>query len=327
MAWFRPAPLWCAAIVVLSLIPEAAAAAPAPASRPRIGLALSGGGARGVAHVGVLQVLEEHRIPIDYIAGTSMGAVVGGLYATGMPVARLDSVVRAMDWLAAFSDDTPRAQRTFRRKRDDDLFLVRHKPGVRGLGLRLPPGLLDGQRIDLLLKRLTLPVVTVRDFDRLATPYRAVAAELVTGRPVVLGHGDLALAMRASMSIPGAFAPREVDGRLLVDGGIIDNFPIEVARSLGAEVVIAVDIATPRQTRDELTSIPAIMYRLSMVASDHNRERQERTLGARDVLIRPSLGSLTIASFDRAGDAIAIGRRAAEAALASLEPLAVPEAT
>lgn len=325
----RLLPLICAAALVYLLLPHhlaaAAPAAPPPAQRPRIGLALSGGGARGIAHVGVLQVLEEHRIPIDFVAGSSMGAVVGGLYASGLSPAQLDSVISAIDWMEAFADRIPRSDRSFRRKRDDDLYLVKHKPGLREGRLRFPPGMLDGQRIDLLLKRLSLPMVTVRNFDSLAVPYRAVAADIVTGEAVVLDHGDLALAMRSSMSIPAVFAPREVDGRLLVDGGVTNNFPIVQVRRMGADVVIAVDIASPPQKREDLESIVQIALQVAMMSSDRNKEQQVASLGPDDVLIRPELGSITVASFDRADEAIPIGRQAAQAALPALERLAVPE--
>ncbi|MGE5177933.1 MAG: patatin-like phospholipase family protein [Bacteroidota bacterium] len=323
----RLLPLICAA--VLAYLPPShalASATPAPSpSRPRIGLALSGGGARGIAHVGVLQVLEEHRIPVDFIAGSSMGAVVGGLYASGLSPAELDSAISAIDWMEAFADRIPRRDRSFRRKRDDDLYLVKHKPGLREGRLRFPPGMLDGQRIDLLLKRLSLPMVTVRDFDSLAVPYRAVAADIVTGEAVVLDHGDLALAMRSSMSIPAVFAPREIDGRLLVDGGVTNNFPIDQVRRMGADVVIAVDIATPPQKREDLESVFQIALQVAMMTSDRNKELQIASLGPGDVFIRPDLGKITVASFDRADEAIPIGREAAHAALPSLERLAVSE--
>ncbi len=316
--------LVCAALLMGEFDARAADAPPAPPDRPRIGLVLSGGGARGAAHVGVLKVLEELRIPIDCIAGTSMGALVGGLYASGLSPAQLDSVLSATDWTDAFADNIPRADRSFRRKRDDDLYLVKHKPGLRGARLVFPPGLLDGYRIDLLLKRLSLPVVTVRDFDRLAIPYRAVAADIVTGEPVVLDHGDLALAMRASMSIPAAFAPREIDGRLLVDGGIVDNFPIDVARGMGADIVIAVDIASPPLAREQLYSVPAITTQIATLASEQNKREQVASLRANDVLIQPDLGTISVVSFDRAAVAVALGERAARGAIGQLAPLSVP---
>lgn len=319
--------LACAALLALQPVQVTAAGSPPAATgRPRIGLALSGGGARGAAHIGVLKVLEEYRVPVDLLAGTSMGALVGGLYASGLSTVQLDSVISETDWTEAFADNIPRADRSFRRKRDDDLYLVKHKPGLRGGKLLFPPGILDGHRVDLLLKRLSLPVVTVRDFDLLSIPYRAVAADIVTGEAVVLDHGDLALSMRASMAIPAAFAPREIDGRLLVDGGIVNNFPIDVVRRMGADVVIAVDIATPPMGREQLSSVPAITAQLATLASEQDKKRQIASLASGDVFIRPDLGSITVASFERSAEAVAIGERAARKALPALERLALSPA-
>jgi NTE family protein len=298
----------------------------APRGRPRVGLVLSGGGARGAAHIGLLQVLEEHRIAIDCIAGTSMGAVIGGLYAAGIPPARLDSIVNALDWRGAFTDRSAARRPRFTGKRDDDVVLVGRGAGIRRHRLVLPPGAVDGHRLDLLLKRLTLPAVFIRDFDQLAVPYRAVAADLLTGEEVVIDRGDLAQAMRASLCVPAAFTPRELDGRLLVDGGIVDNLPIEVARRMGADVVIVMDIAPPPKKREELNTIPAITFHLSILAGERNRRRQIATLGDSDVFLRPDLGSIGLGSFDRTADAIAIGRQAAESLLTRLEPLALSPA-
>jgi NTE family protein len=321
-----PLTLVCALLLAM---PPGAVAGPIPSSgaaaRPRIGLALSGGGARGAAHVGVLKVLERHRIPIDCIAGTSMGALVGGFYASGMSAAELERVISELDWSEAFADKIPRQDRSFHRKRDDDLYLVKNKPGLRDAKLLFPPGIIDGHRIDLLLKRYTLPVVTIRDFDSLQVPFRAVAADIVTGDAVVLGKGDLALAMRASMAIPAVFAPREIDGRLLVDGGITDNMPIEVVRRMGADVIIAVDISTPPAGREKLGSVISITSQLTTLTSQHNKVEQIASLDDRDVFIRPDLGSITVASFEYAAAAIPIGERAAEAALGKLAPLSVSE--
>ncbi len=287
--------------------------------RPRIGLALSGGGARGAAHIGVLKVLEENRIPVDYIVGTSMGAIVGAFYASGMSPAELEAVISHIDWLDAFIDRIPRKDRSFRRKRDDDHYLIKPKPGVSWEGFEFPLGILDGQKIDLLLKRHTLRVTTVRDFDELSIPYRAVAADIETGEEIVIGHGDLALAMRASMSIPVVFAPRVIDGRLLVDGGISSNLAIDVVRQMGADIVIAVDISTPMQTREELKSVLAVTDQLASLLSRRNADLQILTLTDRDVFIKPDLGDIKTASFDRAKDAIPTGVIAAESALEELQ--------
>jgi NTE family protein len=295
------------------------------ANRPRIGLALSGGGARGAAHIGVLEVLEKYRIPIDFIAGTSMGSIVGGMYATGMSPDELEDMISHIDWAASFTDRIPRKDRSFRRKRDDDLYLVKNKPGISGFKLLFPPGLLDGQKIDLLLKRYTLPVVTVHDFDDLSIPFRAVACDLENGNPVVLERGDLALAMRASMSIPIVFSPREIDGRLLVDGGVSSNLPIDVVRRMGADVVIAVDISTPLQDRDKLTSVLSVTNQITSILTRRNTDLQISSLEEGDIFIRPDLGDITTASFDRSVEAIPIGVAAAEAAIDELERLSVSE--
>ena len=302
-----------------------AEASSATADRPKIGLALSGGGARGAAHIGVLKVLEKYRIPIDYIAGTSMGSIVGGMYAAGMSPDELEEMISQIDWAAAFTDMIPRRDRSFRRKRDDDLYLVKHKPGVSGFKLLFPPGLLDGQKIDLLLKRYTLPFVAIRDFDDLSIPFRAVASDLESGNPVVLERGDLALAMRASMSIPIAFSPREIAGRLLVDGGVSSNLPIDIVRSMGADVVIAVDISTPLQTRDELTSVLSVTNQITSILTRRNTDLQIASLGNEDIFILPDLGDITTASFDRAAEAIPAGIAAAEAVIGKLEKLSVSE--
>ena len=212
------------------------------AERPKIGLVLSGGGARGGAHIGVLKALEELRVPVDYVAGTSIGAAVGGFYVSGMNVADLKQLVESLEWETAFLNVTPRQLKSFRRKRDDDSFLVNQKPGLNDGEFELPIGLVQGQVIDMIISRETLRASQVDNFDQLAIPFRAVAGDIVTGEAVVLSSGSLARAIRASMSIPAALSPIEIDGRLLVDGGIAMNLPVDVARDMGADVVIAVDI-------------------------------------------------------------------------------------
>ena len=174
--------------------------------RPKVGLALSGGGARGAAHIGVIKVLEELQIPIDYIAGTSMGAVIGGLYASGMTSDEVEEQLSLIDWNDVFSDKPLRPDRSQRRKDDDILYLVKGKAGISDDGVKLPTAVVQGQKFDLILKALTLPVSNVNDFDLLPIPYRAVAMDITTGEEVVLSTGDLSIAMHASMAIPGAFS-------------------------------------------------------------------------------------------------------------------------
>ena len=214
-------------------------------TRPRVGLVLSGGGARGAAHVGVLKVLEDMHVPIDAIAGTSMGAVVGGLYASGLNARQIEKLMTSINWQDAFRDRPSREDLTLRRKQEDETFLVKFPLGLRGGHVVLPRGLIQGQRLIETLRRLTLPVARISDFDQLPTPFRAVATDLETGEAVVMGSGDLTSAMRASLSGPGVFSPVEREGRLLVDGGIADNVPVDIARAMGVDVVIVVDVGFP----------------------------------------------------------------------------------
>ena len=214
-------------------------------AHPRIGLVLSGGAARGLAHIGVLRALEEQGVHIDAIAGTSMGAVIGGLYASGYSVEELEKLALAIDWRQALSDAPLRDDVPFRRKQDDRDFLVKQKLSFRDDGsLGLPLGVIQGQNLALLLESLLVHTSDTRDFDRLAIPFRAVATDISTGEKVVFRKGHLPQAIRASMSIPAVFAPVEVDGQLLVDGGMVDNIPVDVAREMGVDLVITVDIGT-----------------------------------------------------------------------------------
>ena len=225
---------------------------PAPA-RPRIGLVLSGGGARGAAHIGVIRALEQMHVPIDAVAGTSMGAVVGGLYAAGLSGDEIAGVFRSLDWQDLLRDRAPRKDLVYRRKQDDRSFLASGGLGIRADdGVVLPLGLVQGQKITQVLRNATMRVADVQDFDKLPTPFRALATDLENGDPVVLRSGDLATVLRASMSAPGVLAPVEIGGRLLVDGGLVDNLPVDLAREMGVDVVIAVDVSFPLARRDGL---------------------------------------------------------------------------
>lgn len=298
------------------------------ADRPRIGLVLGGGGARGIAHIGVIRLLEELRIPVDYVAGTSMGAVIGGMYATGMTSDELERVVTDIDWVDIFADGTGRAERPFRRKRDDDLSLFGPKFGVGPNSSLLPRGAISGQKIAFLLESVTSQRSHVRDFDELPIPYRAVASDIGSGEAVVIGDGNLALAMRASMSIPGVFKPVERDGRLLVDGGIAKNLPVDVVKSMGADVVIAVDVGTPLTDVSELKDFVSITNQLTSILVQRNTGEQRFLLDDRDVLLVPALGTgITSAGFEKAtSEAIPIGYAAAKDAEHTLARLALDDA-
>lgn len=291
--------------------------------RPKIGLVLGGGGARGVAHIGVLQELERLQIPIDAIAGTSMGALVGGLYASGMTADELEDLVQSLDWAAALSDQPARDDLSFRRKQDDRAYPIDFELGVRGSTFVLPDGVVQGHELDLLLRKLTLEVSHISSFDDLPIPFRAIAADIVTGDMVVLGSGDLAMALRASMSVPGAFAPADVDGRKLVDGGIAGNLPIDIAKQMGVDIVIAVDVEFPLYSEEELGSVLTVSEQVLTILMRRETLRQIETLGDNDVLLRPDLGIFASTNFGEATETIEPGRRAAAAESAKLAQLGV----
>jgi NTE family protein len=291
---------------------------------PRIGLVLSGGGARGLAHVGVLKVLEELRVPVHCVTGTSMGAIVGGAYAAGATTAGLEDFVRKADWNEIFRDSPPRTEISTRRKIDEYKTLFAPEYGLKSSGLVLPKGVIAGVSIHGFFRLLTQQAVDIDDFDKLPIPYRAVAADIETGEAVVLSRGSLSHAMRASMSVPGALAPVEIGGRLLVDGGIANNLPIDEARKLCGDVIIAVNISTPPLKREEITSALSVGGQLINFLGKVNVERQLGSLGQRDVLIAPELGDISSSSFERSADAIRIGEDAARAIAASLSRYSLP---
>jgi len=277
-----------------------------PPVRPRICLVLSGGGARGMAHIGVLKVLEELKVPIDCIAGTSMGAVVGGLYASGMTAAQIDTTIRSVDWQEAFRDAPPRRDLAFRRKQDDRNFLVRLPLGLKHGTILLPKGFIQGQKLQETLRQLTLPFSNSTDFDLLPTPFRAVATDLETGKAVVMDKGDLAIAMRASMSAPGVFAPVESNGRLLVDGGLAENLPISVARAMHADILIVSDVSFPLLPRAALDSALSISNQMLAILVRKDSDRQRSSLSPQDILIEPTLGSATPTDFTSPSAVIAL---------------------
>ena len=231
-------------LCALWLLPATGALAQTPlpaapgAERPRVALVLSGGGARGFAHVGVLKALEAARVPVDMVVGTSMGAIVGGLYASGMDATVVEQEVQRLDWDNVFASRVDRRELSQRRKEHDFEVSPLLEVGIGSDGLKAPLGSLSSRVLEAHLRRLTLSASHIRHFDQLPTPFRAVATDMESGQPVVLGRGDLAAAMRASMSVPGVFAPLELDGRILGDGGLVNNLPVDVARQLGADVVI-----------------------------------------------------------------------------------------
>ncbi|MEO1827278.1 MAG: patatin-like phospholipase family protein [Pseudomonas sp.] len=289
----------------------------------RTGLVLSGGGARGLAHIGVLKQLEEMNIPIDAIAGTSMGAVIGGLYAAGYSADELEQIALDLDWQATLSDTPLREDIPYRRKQDDRDFLVKQRLTFKDGALSFPLGLLQGQNMGVVLESLLVHTNEIDDFDRLPIPFRAVATDIATGEAVVFDRGHLPLAIRASLALPGFFAPVEVDGRLLVDGVLSKNVPIDVARAMGVDRVIVVDIGTPLKSTSELNSVLDIMDQTTTLLTRTNTERQLATLTDADLLLQPALGDMGFSSFAEIQQAIDAGARSlseADGVLAFVAP-------
>jgi len=279
--------------------------------RLKIGLALSGGGARGGAHVGVLKALEELDIGVDYIAGTSMGAIIGGLYASGYGAEEIEQILIQTDWKKAMTDQPARKDRTMRKKELEYEFLIPYRVGFNKGKFQMPLGAIEGQHLDQLFHKMLLPVVGINQFDQLPIPFRAVATDLVTGEAVILSGGSLPDALRASMSVPGIFAPVRIDGRLLVDGGMSNNLPVNVVREMGADIVIAVDISSPLLKEEQLTSIISVTEQLTNFLTRRTTEAQIKSLGPEDVLIVPELGDFSSADFEEAEEIVHLGYEAA----------------
>jgi NTE family protein len=271
----------------------------------------------------VLKVLERERIPVDLIAGTSMGAIIGGLYASGMSAAELERELLPLAWDRVFASRVERQQLSQRRKEEDFEFSAVLELGMRDGEFRAPQSTLSSRGLEILLRRYTQPVREQHDFDRLPTPFRAIATDMESGQQLVLGQGDLALAMRSSMSVPGLFAPVEWQGRILGDGGLVNNLPVDVARSLGAQRLIAVNVGTPLAARETLGSLVGVTAQMINILTEQNVQRSLASLWDEDLLITPELGKLSSADFDRSAELIRQGERAAEAVLERLRPLAL----
>lgn len=293
-----------------------------PKKRPRIGLVLSGGGARGFAHIGVIKVLEENHIPVDYIAGASMGALVGALYATGRTPAEMEQIVAALDWNKLLSGKPAFNELTYRRKEDR-----RNLPGAVILGgektnLRLPSSLNPGHEIGLVLDRLMLPYGDNTDFDALPIPFRCVATDLINAETVVLKSGSLAQALRATMAIPAVFAPIELNGKVLADGGILNNIPTDVAKEMGADIIIVVNIETPLGDRSAVQDLVGILGQTFYVATVEN---SRRSLRQADIIIAPDLKNYGTFDFGASEEIIKLGYVGAESKVALLKSLALDD--
>ncbi|RLE26265.1 MAG: hypothetical protein DRJ65_05840 [Acidobacteria bacterium] len=314
--------MFCRVVFFFSLILVTAVGAAEDPDVPKVGLVLSGGGALGSAHVGVLKVLEELRVPIHCVAGTSMGSIVGGLYAAGYSPQELEDLLLSTNWHDLLDDRPPRSRVPFRRKVDDLTFLTRLEVGFNRGKIQLPPALIQGQKLDFLLQTLTIHTVGIETFDELPIPFRTVATDLETGAEVDLDRGDLARAIRASMAVPGVFAPSVIEDRVLVDGGLVNNLPVDLARQMGADVVIAVDVGEPLRSREELESLTRVAGQVvaMMVRGNANRQMAEA-----DLVLFPDVGEFSGSDFHKADRMIPIGEAVTRAAAEELSVYSLSE--
>jgi NTE family protein len=321
-----PVPALLAGMIAASsaCLPAIAAADQAPRERPRIGLVLAGGGAKGGAHIGALKVLEEMRVPVDCIAGTSIGALVGAGYATGQPAAEIEKFVTGIDWAAVIGGAGRRTLEPIEQKRLAIDAGSKLQMGLIDGKIVTPSGLADASSIDDLLRGYVARARTVSEFDKLPIPFRAVATDMVSSHMVVLDRGDLATAMRASMAIPGAFSPVVLDPWILSDGGMVRNVPIDVARDTCADIVIVVNLVEPPPDREKLVQAQQLLSRSMDVMFEVNEKAQLATLTDRDILINVPMGDITTADFDRLPETIPLGETAARKAADRLATLSVP---
>ncbi len=311
---------WFAVLVLCAPLPGQEEPRASGAPRRKIGLALSGGSALGLAHIGVLQWLEERHIPVDFIAGTSMGAIIGGLYATGSDGKAIERFAAGMDWNAVFAPSVPFRHLAFRRKEDRRDFPSTIEFGI-GRGLKLPAGVSAGHGAALAISRFAAAYDQLASFDELPTPFRCVATDLRQGREVVFSRGPLTTALRASMSLPALFTPVEMDGMVLVDGGLLNNLPVDVVKAMGADIVIAVALEKPPDEQQYYSLLGVAGRSISIMIAANER----RSMGLADLVIMPDLSRLGTSDYARLEEFITRGRQAAERKALWLNQLALPE--
>ena len=297
-------------------------ASPVIKKRPKIGLVLSGGGARGFAHIGVLRILEENRIPVDYIGGASMGGLIGALYAMGKTPDEIEEFVDSLNWDTYLQATTSFENLSFRRKEDrrniPSPITLKGKPN----DLKLPSGLNTGHEIGLLFDNVTLPYAKVKDFDNFPIPFRCVGTDMVNGQSVTLKNGSIAKALRATMSIPGAFTPVEFDGKILADGGLVNNIPTNVVKEMGADILLVVNIETQLGSRESLDNLLGVLAQTINIASADN---SRRSLRQADIIIAPDLQNYTIGDFAESKKIIELGYQGAADKAALLKGISLNE--
>lgn len=312
--------LWIVAAGVEAQEPESGT--PTIPKRPKVGLVLSGGGARGLAHIGVLEWFEQNRIPIDYLGGTSIGGLIGGMYATGMSPAQMRAFIKTINWVATFGTGIRYEDLSFRRKEDRREYPVEVELGLKHGRLSAPPGLSTGIEVDLLIDKIAFPYSTTTTFDDLPTPFFCMATDIVNAKEVVMTSGDLSSAMRATMSFPGIFPPVQRDAKWLVDGGVLNNIPTDVMRSMGVDVVIAVNVGTPIGDESAIQSLFGVATQTVGVLMAGN---ERRNIELADILISPDLGKRTVTDFSAIDTTADLGFTAAEQKAEDLRKYALSE--
>ncbi|MEC6823173.1 patatin-like phospholipase family protein [Photobacterium piscicola] len=310
----------CCIFVSTSTVNVYAATADRPViERPKIGVVLSGGGAKGAAHIGVLEVLEENRIPVDIVTGTSMGAYVGGMYAMGLSAHEVKQRTFDINWNTGYIDRASRNDLSLRRKKQGDTYQLHTDLGLDINGeFKSRPGAFQGQGLAVILRQLTVNLPALKTFDQLAIPYRSVATDITKVTPVIIDSGNLATAMQASMTVPGALKPVHLDGKLLVDGGVVNNMPVDVAKQLGAEVIIAVDLRDSLMPKKDLDSALNIVSQLTTFMTNASADYQKSLMKPNDIYLQPNVSFMTAADFDKLDQAYQAGRKIAQASLPRL---------
>jgi NTE family protein len=292
-----------------------------PAHRARIGLALSGGGALGLSEIGVLQWMEQNHIPVDRVAGTSMGSIIAAMYATGMAPEEIKKFAENVDWEDALRSEPTYRQLGYRRKQDRRDYQIEAALGLKH-GLKGPNGFNSGHGVGLLLDRIAFPVSGIASFDDLPIPFRCVATDMLSGDRVVLRDGSLAMAVRASMAIPGVFTPVEINGRVLADGGMVENIPVETVREMDADTVIAIDLSVPLGEQEQLETLTGVLARALDVMLLQN---ERRSLALANAVVTVDTGNFSIDDYDRLQDLIHLGYMSAANQSAILLPYAIKD--
>ena len=284
--------------------------------RPKVGVVLSGGGAKGLAHIGALKVIEEAGIEIDYIGGTSMGAIVGALYASGYSAQQLDSIFYALDFTELIQDEVPRGAKTFYEKDDDERYAL----GLPfdGFKVSFPQAFSGGQNIYNELVRLLFHVKDVQNFNKLPIPFLCIATDVETGEGILLDHGYLPEAITASGTFPSLFEPMEIDGRVLIDGGVVNNFPVGEIRALGADIIIGVDVQHGLANREDLNSATEILLQINNYRTVRDMEEKREKV---DLYIHPEMEAYSVIDFELGPEIIKVGEAEARKKLPELQEL------